>query len=553
MARATSKSRQVGAGTRSNKKQSTKAAPPRITPARTPKAKVVAPQPKPQNIVEGPTFKGSPTIVRPDGVIEVLGPGGVVLEEIGVDGKMIVDPIKDAGFDPKNPPPSIQAVRDEFREHVESGRDEAGEVFFVSDETKASLVNDGLGDRAFSKDDLVKRKVIKPNGEFTNKYKQVADEAIINPNQEQANLSPRDYVATIEEVIDSNRIRVSLSYNDGVNLYGHKGDDQVANRFKGFRVNYVKNNIERYKTYAKIDSQYYLVTNSVLGVDGQQRILKTKLPLSNDIEFGEGFSFVEKRLPDYVDSVRLVPFEDDVDDGIFLRLPNFNSQDNPINFQGTQYNTHTGLLSDSDEDSRDIERLLVSGSLLDVQPNIEYGQTTTDLTIESDDYGFGNFVHFSSAETRIRNFEKKIKLIEGYNSDSSSLVSISSSLETIQEIERKRQRVKNSFDPFEHHMYFESSSYVSSSAGQFHDTTWPKTNSSSPYTLAAVGSSDANTWFNRRITESSDYDQRNMNSLRNSLPEHIYADTQNNVFLEFMDMTGQQFDEIWTYTNPLLI
>ena len=551
MARATSKSRQVGAGTRSNKKQSTKPALPRITPARTPKAKVVAPQPKPQNIVEGPTFKGSQTIIRPDGVIEVLGPGGVVLEEIGVDGKMIVDPIKDAGFDPKNPPPSIQAVRDEFREHVESGRDEAGEVFFVSDETKAALVNDGLGNRAQSKDDLVKRKVIKPNGEFTNKYKQVADEVIINPNQEQANLSPRDYVATIEEVIDSNRIRVSLSYNDGVNLYGHKGEDQVANRFKGFRVNYVKNNIERYKTYVKIDSQYYLVTNSVLGVDGQQRILKTKLPLTNDIEFGEGFTFVEKRLPDYIDNVRLVPFEDDVDDGIFLRLPNFNSIDNPINFQGTQYGTHNALTSSNADDTRDIERLLISGSLLDVQPNTEYGKTTTDLTIESDDYGFGNFIHFSSAETRIRNFEKKLKLIEGYNSDSSSLVSISSSLETIQEIERKRQRVKNSFDPFEHHMYFESSSYVSSSAGQFHDTTWPKTNSSSPYTLAAVGSSDANTWFNRRITESSDYDQRNMNSLRNSLPEHIYADTENNVFLEFMDMVGQQFDEIWSYTKSI--
>ena len=466
MARATSKSRQVGAGSRSNRKRPTGTAPPRIAPARTPKPKVVAPQPKPNNVVSGPTFKGSPTIVRPDGVTEVLGPGGVVLEEIGVDGKLINDPIKDSGIDPKNPPASIQALRDEFREHVESGRDQSGEPFFVSNETKAALEADGLGDKggAFTKDDLVKRKVIKPNGEFTKKYQQIANEEVINPKQEQANLSPRDYVATIEEVIDSNRIRVSLSYNDGVNLYGHKGEDQVANRFKGFRVNYVKNNIERYKTYVKIDSQYYLVTNSVLGVDGQQRILKTKLPLTNDIEFGEGFTFVEKRLPDYIDNVRLVPFEDDVDDGIFLRLPNFNSIDNPINFQGTQYGTHNALTSSNADDTRDIERLLISGSLLDVQPNIEYGKTTTDLTIESDDYGFGNFIHFSSAETRIRNFEKKLKLIEGYNSDSSSLVSISSSLETIQEIEAKRQRVKNSFEPFEHHMYFESSSYVSSSA-----------------------------------------------------------------------------------------
>ena len=163
------------------------------------------------------------------------------------------------------------------------------------------------------------------------------------------------------------------------------------------------------------------------------------------------FTFVEKRLPNYRDRVRLEPFQETPDTGIFLRLPNLNSIDNPINFQGTNYGTHTSLTSENDSDARDIERILISGSLLDVQPNIEYGQTTTDLTIESDDYGFGNFVHFSSAETRIRNFEKKLKLIEGYNSDSSSLVSISSSLETIQEIERKRQRVKNSFDPFEHY------------------------------------------------------------------------------------------------------
>ena len=551
MARPTTKARLAGAGGRSNRRRPA----PRVIPPRAAvsKPKVVAPQPKPNNVVSGPTFKGSPTIVRPDGVTEVLGPGGVVLEEIGVDGKLINDPIKDSGIDPKNPPASIQALRDEFREHVESGRDESGEPFFVSNETKAALEADGLGDKggAFTKDELIKRKVIKPNGELSDKYGQTANEKVVNPNEEQANLSPRDYVATIEEVIDSNRVRVSLSYNDGVNLYGHKGEDQVSKRFKGFKVNYVKNNIERYKTYAKVDSQYYLVTNSVLGVDGEQRILKTKLPLSEDIEFGEGFTFVEKRLPDYVDNVRLIPFEDDIDDGIFLRLPNFNSADNPINFQGTQYQTHTNLLSDSAEDSRDIERLLISGSLLDVQPNIDYQKTTTDLNLEADDTGFGNFIHFSNVESRLRNFRDKLELIEGYNDESSSLVSISSSLETIQEIEAKRQRVKNSFDPFEHYMYFESSSYVSSSDGQFHDTSWPKTNSSSPYTLEAVGSTNANTWFNNMIASASDYDQRNMNSLRNSLPEHIYADTSNNVFLEFMDMVGQYFDEVWTYTKSI--
>jgi hypothetical protein len=100
-------------------------------------------------------------------------------------------------------------------------------------------------------------------------------------------------------------------------------------------------------------------------------------------------------------------------------------------------------------------------------------------------------------------------------------------------------------------MYFESSSYVSSSLGQFHDTAWPKTNSSKPYTLASTTSAQATTWYDNMILSASNYDQNNVNSLRNTLPEHIYADAQNNVFLEFMDMVGQQFDEVWTYVKSL--
>ena len=557
---------------------------PKVTAPSDDAGAVVGPQvsePKPAIGTPGPKFKGSDTIVRPDGVTEVLGPGGVVLEEIGLNGQIISDPIKDAGFDPKDPPASIQALRDEFAEHVESGADEAGEVFYVSEETKEELINDGLGDVggaltvkdqvekleklapngdvsnlpsgfAVLQNDLVKKGVIKASSEVTTKGTKgtkKAIEKVVKQPVAQAQLTPRDYLATIEEVLDNNRIRVSLSYNDGVNLYKHKGEDQVANKFKGFRVNYVKNNIERYKTYVKVGNQYYLVTNSKLGIDGKQRTIKVKQPLTDDVNVGEKFTFVEKRLPNYRDRVRLEPFQETPDEGIFLRLPNLNSVDNPINFQGTNYGTHTSLTSENDNDTRDIERILISGSLLDVQPNIDYQKTTTDLSIEADDTGFGNFVHFSNAETRLYNFKEKLESIETLNSQSSSLLTITSSLSRIQSIEAERQGVINSFDPFENFMYFESSSYVSSSDGQFHDTSWPKTNSSKPYTLATIGSSQANTWYNNMIVSASAYDQSNMNSLRNSLPEHIYADTQNNVFLEFMDMVGQQFDEIYTYVD----
>jgi len=87
---------------------------PKVTAPSDDAGAVVGPQvsePKPAVGTPGPKFKGSDTIVRPDGVTEVLGPGGVVLEEIGLKGQIIVDPIKDAGFDPKDPPPSISTTR----------------------------------------------------------------------------------------------------------------------------------------------------------------------------------------------------------------------------------------------------------------------------------------------------------------------------------------------------------------------------------------------------------------------------------------------------------
>jgi len=483
--------------------------------------------------------------LRPDGVTEILGPGGVVLEEIGGDGKVVVDPIKDVGFDPKDPPVSIKQLREDFAEHVATGKDEAGEVFEAKPETKKLLKQDGL-ERFIPK---VLKKVIESNTENEDGGTSgIAKEKIITTTQAQAKLKPRDYVATITEVMDSNRIRVNLSYNEGVNLYQHKGDDEVANKFKNFRVNYIKNNIERYKTYMVKDNQYYLITNEELGASGKERFIKLKQPAEN-CKVDDKVIFVEKRLPDYKDIVTLNPFTETENDSLFLRIPNLNSVDNPIDFQGTNYKTHDGLLSNKDDDARDIERLLISGSLLDVQPNIDYQKTTTDLSIENDDTGFGNFVNFSSAERRITNFKDKLILIESHSAASASLTTISSSADTRLDLQRKKQRVINSFDPYEHYLYFESSSYVSSSDGQFHDTAWPKSNSSSPYTLESTG--DASSWYNAMVASASSYDQGNMDSLRNSLPLHINQDSENNVFLEFMDMVGQQFDEIWTYTKSI--
>ena len=47
------------------------------------------------------------------------------------------------------------------------------------------------------------------------------------------------------------------------------------------------------------------------------------------------------------------------------------------------------------------------------------------------------------------------------------------------------------------------------------------------------------------------YDIDNANRLVNLLPEHVKDDIQNNQFFDFLDMIGQQFDEIWSYTTAM--
>ena len=365
-----------------------------------------------------------------------------------------------------------------------------------------------------------------------------------------------DYVATITEVLDYNKVRVSLTYQQAADANGHDGPSGRDTDWYGWNVLYEKNNIERFKTYMVCDDDYYLITNENKEFFNEQnqdskRVFKLKQPLSPDKEELDKVYFVEKRLPSHVEVVRLIPFIDEDPDGLFLQLPNLNSVDNPINFRSTRLETHNTLLGSDDLLNKDIERKLVSGSLLNVQVNTEFNRTSVNLGLQNDDIGFGNFVHYSSAERRIRNFKKKVELIEGYNKTSQSLTPISSSVNKISSVENQRQRVINSFDPFEHYMYFESSSYVSSSMGQYHSNTWPKTNTSKPYTLLHSTGSEAVTWFDTMILSSSLYDIDNPDRLVNNLSLHVVDDTENNPFIEFMDMTGQQFDEVWTYTKHL--
>tara|TARA_Y100000004_G_scaffold180821_1_gene225837 strand:+ start:6715 stop:11400 length:4686 start_codon:yes stop_codon:yes gene_type:complete len=373
------------------------------------------------------------------------------------------------------------------------------------------------------------------------------------PAQIQTTQVPRTLIATIVEVLDANRVKINMSYEELANQFNNTGEDRSSDIFDRFYVQYQKQQIQRLNTYMVIGDQYFIVINSKSGQDNDadrtSQIFKLYDKLPNDIEELDTCYFVQEKLEPYTDMVKLVDFVEEDPDVLYLRVPNLNSVDNPIEFRSTQYNTFNDLLGTDDETKQDIKNKLFSGSLLDVQLNIDYQKRTEQLGIDKDDTGFGNFVHFGSAERRIENFKKKLELIQNYTSQSAGVTDVTGSSVTKDRYDVGKNQVINSFDPFEHYMYFESSSYASSSVGQFHDVAVPKHNNSKPYINYHTSHSIFTTWYDNMISSASIFDLNNTDRLVGHLPQHVNTDTQNNAFLDFMDMVGQQFDEVWTYVR----
>lgn len=212
-----------------------------------------------------------------------------------------------------------------------------------------------------------------------------------------------------------------------------------------------------------------------------------------------------------------------------LKGPNFNLKEKNIVNNSTVYTNNTQLnntiLTSSYNELKSI--LNKKG----IQVNVDYSD-------------FNNFVYFSSAEQRARNFYYKLSLIQSYDDEISELESTSNSSisSSIFTLENNKTQIIQNFDGYEEYQYYSSGS----------SDIYPKTNSTAPYTLASTGSADALAWLEDQATNSgSAYDLENVDRLVNSLPSYVQDDLRNEPLFLFMDMVGQHFDNIWVYTKDI--
>ncbi|MBC8428542.1 hypothetical protein H8D04_01525 [bacterium] len=364
-----------------------------------------------------------------------------------------------------------------------------------------------------------------------------------------------DYFSKIVDVIDSNKIIVEESWKtvgDKFTITGSMEDNFSEDHT--WRVIYPGNPKDLYTYLQFDDDKTSLVVNFQKDDIKYQEyphsvVYKLYEPLPDGITEGDLTYVVKEMAPPYTEKVQLIDFVEEDIDAVVLRNPKWDTENSADSYyveRDTKFKSYTELVSTDTSVKEAIENEIISGSFME------------SIELTGVDYSnWDNFIHFSSIEDRLKNFKSKLLKIELYESQSNSLSGISGSLTYAQtaSLYTKVRKIKNEFSPFEKYMYFESSSYTTSSIGEFFDNTWPKSGGSgtklSPYTLYAVTQSASTTWYDEQIASASLYDRKNRNRLISNLPNHIRDDSANAPFHTFINMTGEHFDNIWSYINQI--
>lgn len=279
-------------------------------------------------------------------------------------------------------------------------------------------------------------------------------------------------------------------------------------------------------------------------------IFKLNSPAPSEVVIGDLIWLTQQVSETIIDSVTIVPPKPK-STKIIIAGPNWDALSKEANTAATQYKDWDDLLTTNQQTSQDIINKLLSSSFIEGIPlNIDYRK-------------FENYVNFGSATERLHNFKYKVELLENYNARieqlttnlnglPSSSVSASNYFQNnILDAKTKKAALLGSLDGYEKYLYFESSSYVSNSFGEFYPTTWPKINSTYPYTNYSFTASQTNDWFEGIIQSASIYDTNNENGLYKLVPAHIQNDDANEEYLLLTQMIGHYFDLMFAYIKQM--
>lgn len=229
-------------------------------------------------------------------------------------------------------------------------------------------------------------------------------------------------------------------------------------------------------------------------------------------------------------SVEIQTTFDNISVGLPIQGPNFNLNiANEVSIASTSTNLQE-LLSNTST--------LGTGSL---QYNLNSLLAEKGIELNIDYSNYNNFIHFSSAQTRLENFYYKLSLIEQYQATATLVTNdnvYTSGSEAI--AQSKINEIITNFDGYEYYLYYTSAS-----------TAWPKTNAEPPFVNATTTSTLGTDWLADQLIIASDFDEANKDNLVYSIPPYLRDDPMNSQFELFIQMIGQHFDILWTYIGGI--
>jgi hypothetical protein len=307
--------------------------------------------------------------------------------------------------------------------------------------------------------------------------------------------------------------------------------------FKTYLLNFSRNNCVSFINSVVIGEYLYVK-------------LESELPTDIDVDFK--CWIVEEQKDPYIDLISIIA-EQVRKTFKTLANPNWEARTDVSLSSETDFKTWSELLGSSTQTSQQIIDSYFSGSLQGVDLNLDYSD-------------FNNFIFYSSATERLKNFKFKLSLLEYYTSQSLVISQISGSTaqSNQQEYETYKTNLVSGFDGFEKYLYYQSASYIETSnpiasekfvvadlTGSY-ITPAPKSGSAYPYILYPVSSSQFSSWYDNLFESASLYDSFNLNSLEYAIPEYIRFDSSNTSMMTFVKMLAQHYDILYTYIRGML-
>ena len=304
------------------------------------------------------------------------------------------------------------------------------------------------------------------------------------------------------------------------------------------------NGTESYKVFDYVQDKFTLplIPYSI--------VLKFTAPLPTTVGIGDQVWIAQQLSDTITDTIVMVPPKPKRNQTI-ISGPNWDVLNKLQTTVTTPYKDWDDILTTNTQTTEGIINSLLSGSLIEgINLNVDYRK-------------FDNHIVLGSAVERLENFKYKMKLLEDYNSrlallttnligSPSSGVSASLAFQTnVINTKTKKAALLGSFDSYEKYLYNQSSSYESSSYGEFYPSTWPKSGSQKPYVNWSVTSSQVEDWYDGIYSSASLYDNNNDKALYRLTPAHVLEDASNDQYSLFVNMMGHYFDIMLLYIKQI--